>query len=269
MSDLTKDVLRGSHPHLVYGTAIRNLIIDPCDSETWQPLPSNGSARGGSAKARYVWRGESVMGREKGGLSPVRKEILRFWNDALPLEVVRGRRRLLPEDLEIPKGDADDTELLKFYSSLAPKRISALIESASRLRYPVLDANDLKTQLVGQRKQLGQAEIDLISGLQTADFPLLSSARTIDGGIVSILAGHAIGCREERRDCLRDVERRAREMGWSEQQTERAEEECENEYQRCSEELDPLAILYVMAQISSYRLPLWLPRFPRPFPWPY
>jgi hypothetical protein len=82
--------------------------------------------------------------KKQSGLSTVEVEVLEFWENVLPIDLIRPHKRLLPESAKLPKRSASDSEWLGFYESISTPQIRDSVELVSVLSYPILDARDLE-----------------------------------------------------------------------------------------------------------------------------
>lgn len=193
---------------------------------------------------------------KKKRISKVENEILSFWKEFLPYEVIRIKKNLLPVKIELPGIDAGSNELLNFYEKIAPKRINGLIKRASSLKYPIVDLGDLKSQLGDSSSNLSRDEIELVSNLRYEDFPLWSLKFTLDLTVMRSIARGVGKCWEDYQECL--------EKGGGGR-----DPECERAFNLCTAEYDTLLVVIAMAAIAKirYHYPRVRPFPPQPFPY--
>lgn len=183
-------------------------------------------------------------------LSPLDAEILSVWEAILPINLVRLYQRLLPDPVTLPKRTATGAELLEFYDRMQPPEIRGLVETVRGLEYPVLDPRHLAEQLTRKSGGLGASGSTLMSSLSWADFPLKGIASTLNVVLVRTSFDKFRWCVRNYNKCIAQAE------------TERAEAECEREYQKCAA-IWELRILLILLREW---VPELVPPGPRP-PW--
>ena len=174
---------------------------------------------------------------------------LEYWKDTLPPDLFRVFDRLLPKGIDPPKRDAGEDELLKFYRKLAPDRINALTDAATRLSFPILDARDLAKQADGV-----EMRNDMLTAVVSSDFPISSLRYFLDVVIIREMSAMFRGCSRAYYSCLDKAE------------TVNQEIKCEREYQYCTNYVS-IQIFFALNQELFIRKRRGFP-FP-PQPWPY
>jgi len=142
--------------------------------------------------------------KETEKLSAVQKEVLYFWREAVPIELVRLHRQFLPKTLKLPDAIAKDSTLLKFYSTWAPKSLTAMIGRLSQLRYPIIDTQDLKTQLKISGDRINETDLMIVSKLRLTDFPIMTIKHALDIAAIRAASAGFKSCWDEYNDCRRE-----------------------------------------------------------------
>lgn len=195
--------------------------------------------------------GDFKVRKEK--LSATEKEILRFWKGFAPYESCRVKKNIFKLDIKFPKENATEREVLKFYESITPKKITELIEVASRFTYPIIDIQDLKLQIEASKEFLIEGEIELVTNLRFTDFPLTTLRHVLDITVMRSISAGLGRCWNDYQECL--------ERGGGSRNAE-----CERTYNLCSAEYEAMFAIAVMATIEKFR-----PRVPsiKPSPQPF
>jgi hypothetical protein len=188
--------------------------------------------------------------KKQSGLSTVEVEVLEFWENVLPIDLIRPHKRLLPESAKLPKRSASDSEWLGFYESISTPQIRDSVELVSVLSYPILDARDLAGQLAGKDRALDDSHKYLISSLNASDFPLKGISATLMPILSRSLSESFRGCAQAYDQCRADAE------------NDREQERCEFAYHKCSS-IWELQIFHIYIKEL---LPGLFPPIPQP-PW--
>ena len=136
-------------------------------------------------------------------LSAIQTEVLYFWSEAVPIELVRLHRQFLPKTLNLPDAMAitKDSTLLKFYSTWAPKSLTAMIGRLSQFRYPIIDTQDLKNQLKISGGRISDADLMIVSNLRLTDFPIMTLKHALDIAAIRAASAGFKGCWDAYNDC--------------------------------------------------------------------
>lgn len=190
-------------------------------------------------------------------ITEVQQEILGLCMEALPLEQLESFESMLPGE-EVPAASSVDGELYSFYDKLLPAGTIELLERLSELSYPILDPRDLAEQLGAQKHGLSPMEGELISNLNSADFPLPAFAVVYDAAIFRVLISKLLSCRRAYDRCMNLASR------FEGERRDKEEADCRSQRDKCADKklTAVFSVLVVQALIGRG------PRVPGLGPWP-